>query len=128
MQGTALIIRAYEGLPLSTMEFSEPPTLQFLQNAVNGYLEVVPGFDTLARRHFDDEAANSFRRYGDVARCVAFCNEESKLRNLQYNGRATELWQLALRRARPRSTQLFFDYLVGDVVILTGDDEFMAAL
>jgi len=35
MQGMALIIRAYEGLPLSTMEFGEPPTLQFFSsNAV----------------------------------------------------------------------------------------------
>jgi len=66
--------------------------------------------------------------HGDIVRCVAFCTKEGKLDNLPFNGNATMLWQMALRRARPDDPSFFPDYLVGTVVVLFGDDEFMQAL
>jgi len=131
MQGTAVIIPSGKSLPLSTMMFAEPPTLEFLRSVVGGHIEWIPGFDTLACRHLRQhgDERNPFRHgHGDIVRCVAFCTKEGKLDNLPFNGNATMLWQMALRRARPDDPSFFPDYLVGTVVVLFGDDEFMQAL
>jgi hypothetical protein len=76
------------------------PSLTELQTAVGGYIETIP--------IFTEYAGNP---------CVAFCNEEGKLMNMPMNKRANDLWGI--------STD---DKLVGDVVIITGDEAFLAAL
>lgn len=83
------------------------PTLEDLQSRVGGYIEAVPGFS----RFFD---------YDGPTPCVAFCDEEGKIKGLPVNPFATEFW----RADRPGGG----DVLVGMVVIVTGDDEFMGAL
>lgn len=64
------------------------------------YLEVVPNFD----------------KYGN-APCVAFCDEEGKLKGLPLNPKATYLWYACL------APQPFVvDHLHGPIVIVTADD------
>lgn len=94
-------------------ELSTPPSLEFLQKMVDGYIEVVPYFDTIVVD-------------GTLHQCVAYCNEEGKLNGLSVNGRATVFWADAVER-KFKSRRLN-DVLVGDVVILFGDDEFMSEL
>lgn len=70
MPGTAVIIPSGESLPLSTMTFAEPPTLEFLRLVVGGHIEWIPGFDTLARRHLRQhgDERNPFRHgHGDMS-------------------------------------------------------------
>jgi hypothetical protein len=106
-----------DGKPGELHKFTEPPTLQFMRDAIGGDLELVPGFDTIGGR-----------------RCAAFCNEHGKLDHLQlpFNLRATLLWEGALRvnhQAVLRDpTGDWVDWLVGPVLVLYGDDEFMAEL
>lgn len=85
---------------------SSVPDLDQLQAAVKGHIELVPFF-------------NKFMGY----RCVAFCNEEGKLKNLPVNTKAQTLWASSLNRACINE-----DTLVGDVVIISGDDELLEAL
>lgn len=82
-------------------------TLDELQQNVKGYIETVPDFDT-----FDGKKA------------VAFCNEEGKVNGLQINAAATALWK---EQVKAKGYDLA-DALCGDVVILTGDAEFMEAI
>ena len=102
MKGKFIIIRASG--KIEATEITEQPGLAALQVAVGGYLETVPAFD----------------KY-DGQDCVAFCNEEGKLRKLPFNSKATLLWDEATGGA-------FDDILVGDVVIITGDDELLEAM
>ncbi len=110
MHGKAMIIPADVGSVREMVldDPATPATLEILQKAVCGYLELVTGFHTIDRRS-----------------CAVFCNEDGKLKNLPINIRATELWDQALDG---RSIRLPHDVLVGDVVVVTGDDEFMAEL
>jgi hypothetical protein len=51
---------------LTSARSATRPSLDFLQQAVGGYIEAVPGFDTIQQ--------------GDkVIPCVAFCGEQGKL-------------------------------------------------
>lgn len=50
---------------------------------------------------------------------VAFCNEEGKLNGLPLNRQAQAIWE---------QNGPLRDYLVGDIVQITGDAEFMAEL
>lgn len=79
-----------------------PLSLEFMQTAVGGSIEIIPGFT----RYMGKD-------------CVAFCNEEGKLRNLPVNQDATMEW----RWQHPTP-----DILVGNVLVVTGDEEFMGAL
>jgi len=100
MKGTMTIIKttgAIESHPLSS-----PPSLEDLQKAVGGYLEVVPHFEKFG---------------GEWA--MMFCNEEGKLHHLPPNPFAMTLTS-DLFRAN--------DYLVGDVVIISGDTKLMSQL
>jgi hypothetical protein len=81
-----------------------PPELEQLQGNVGGFIELIPAFNAFEGKP-----------------CVAFCNEEGKLRGLQPNSKATVMWEF-INGKSPR------DCLVGPVVILTGDKEFMEAL
>ena len=63
--------------------------------------------------------------------CVAFCDEDGKGKNLTVNRAATVLWAMAFHKrsiVNWRDIEALNDVLVGPVVILTGDEEFMASL
>ncbi len=108
MKGRMLTIPPYGDE--TVREFDAPPELETLNEAIGGgYLEPVPGFHTLGKE-----------------RCVALCDEDGKRKQLAPNTRANMLWADAM--ARSHATSPAPDYLVGTVIILTGDAEFMAAL
>lgn len=88
--------------------FTAPVPLEFLQNAVGGWIELVPDFDV-----FEGQTG-----------IVAFCNEEGKLKGLPLNVKATEAWAKSV--GAPVAD--LGDALLGDVIIVSGDDEFMTAL
>lgn len=114
MRGTALIFRPGKSEP-EIVRFTQAPGLDFLQAAVGGYIEVVPHFDNI--------------RHGEVVeRCVAFCNEHGKLNRLPVNRAATEAWERAVPTGLRGPLGYWLDFLVGDVVVLFGDREFMAEL
>jgi hypothetical protein len=83
------------------------PSLARLQAIVGGFIEKVPDFEVI-----------------NGVRCEVLCNEEGKLRGLPRNPVATSLWAEAAGIAPGRMP----DELVGAVVILTGDDEFLGSL
>lgn len=104
MKGVLYIIRPHE-VEKFIRELNAPPECDELQMLVEGYLEVVPFFTV------------SFLGLP----CVAFCNEEGKLENKDVNTFATSIWH-------DQSPESKRDYLVGNIVIVTGDDELMSAL
>lgn len=77
---------------------STPATLEQIQAAVGGWIELVPNF-----QEFNGEP------------CEVYCNEEGKLDGLAPNPKATGLWYAANDLGYGPD-----DILVGDVVILTG--------
>jgi hypothetical protein len=117
MHGTLLVFQPDAPLPQVT-EFSRPPTLEEVQAAVGGDLQVVPGFRSI--------------RYGNVVMdCVALCDANGKLKSLAMNNLATIAWKEALRRgpdAELWCSRMPTDSLVGPVAVLFGDREFMDAL
>jgi Domain of unknown function (DUF3846) len=96
--------------PLATADAGQ---LQQLQEAVGGYIELVPGFTSIDVN-------------GETVACLAFCNEHGKINNLPVNYRATKLWDQALRRDSGRGLSLpaggIADYLVGSIVIVHGEE------
>lgn len=82
-------------------EQDKSPSLEQLQEMVGGYIEVVPMFND----HRGEE-------------CVVYCDEEGKIKNKRYNQTATEWWN--------DCNTIGGDALVGDVVILVGDAQFLA--
>ena len=88
--------------PKEVTVMTETPSLEKLKADVGGFIEQVPGFDT----------------YLDKP-CVAFCNEEGKIHGLKVNHYATNKWRQCIETD---------DVLVGNVVIIMGDDEFLEAL
>lgn len=83
--------------------------LPAMQNAVGGYIEVVPGFTLF---HYKDT----------TYKCVMLCDEEGKLKGKPFNAVATELWHNQVKTNGYRTT----DKLVGDIVIIFGAKEVMA--
>lgn len=76
----------------------ENATLERIQKEVGGYIQQVPMWDEYEGEH-----------------CQVWCNEEGKMhRFLMDNNLATKLWYKAAPIMRGT------DYLVGDIVILTG--------
>lgn len=94
-------------------QLDRPPSIDELQEAVGGYIEVIPFFDSIAYA-------------GVVMHCVAFCNEDGKREALPINDRANTLWHRALERNGMR--QLMRDQLVGPIAVVFGDRELMAEL
>jgi hypothetical protein len=84
-----------------------PPGLEELQEAVKGSIEVVPYFTAFC---------------GDP--CVAFCNEEGKLKGMPVNTVANMHWVMAISRLVFKIN----DVLVGPVVIITGPRSFLGQL
>jgi hypothetical protein len=110
------------------VSFTERPTLVEVQQAVGGgYIEQVPFFNTVAYN-------------GEVHHCLAFCDEDGKRKELPYNQKATELWDLALRRMRDIDGDRVYpdgltqpngdptDVLVGPIAVMFGDEDFMDAV
>jgi hypothetical protein len=90
-----------------------------LTAAVGGaHVGIVPGFDTI-------EYA------GKVVACIAFHDQEAKLKHEPINRDATILWDAALMRAgyvgllKPGGQ--IADFLCGHVAVVLGNAEFMAA-
>lgn len=123
MKGRQYVItpgRKTVATPLNT-----PPTLQAMKDVVGGYIERVPMLDTYWAP--EDKMTLS---------CVAYCNEDGKRFNLPHNMRATLDWDAALRaiegpdgplypRGLLRSDGRASDRLVGPVIVIVGDTEFM---
>jgi hypothetical protein len=71
-------------------------TLEQMQKAVGGYIEVVR-----SGRHFVP---------------WGICNEEGKCKGLPYNQKASEMWTAACNAT-------LHDYLVGDIIVLDRPNE-----
>jgi hypothetical protein len=98
-----IVIPADKKTPQTTIPLSRRVELSELQAGVGGFIETVPNLTT-------------YRHEGKRVACFAFCNEEGKLNSLPLNERATAIWQSQFRTS---------DVLVGPVVIVFGDQEFM---
>lgn len=101
MEGELTTIRCDN--TISCTELDKPPTLTALQEIVGGLIQIIPRFTT-----FQDH------------RCVAFCNEEGLIHRLPVNGIVSVLWH---QMGIPES-----EIILGDVAIVTGDDELFRAL
>lgn len=88
-------------------DYDSSPALNDLQEAVGGYLETIPFFTSF-----------------EGAPCIAFCDEEGKLKRKFTNVQASQLWASSLAEQGRRP----WDILVGDVIVITGDEEFMESL
>jgi Domain of unknown function (DUF3846) len=95
-----LIIVRPESRHIAIEEAKRPPSLARLQQIVGGNIESVPHFDVIWGR-----------------KCVAFCNEEGKLKKLIANLPAQHLWVAAYPKPG--------DILVGPIAILAGTPEFL---
>jgi hypothetical protein len=107
MTGTMMTINTDR--TITTKEYDRELPLKDIQDAVGGYIETVPYLTTV----YND---------GKPQPCVAFCNEEGKIRGLDHNPSATTLWHELVPHMRG------VDVLNGPVVIIWGDDDFMEAL
>ncbi|MBO0716444.1 MAG: DUF3846 domain-containing protein [Rhizobiales bacterium] len=99
-------------------DLTRVPTLEELQEVVGGDIEAVQGFLSV--------------QFGTATvRCVALCNENGKHEHLPINMAATLAWERALRRIGIELRDVSGapkEWLVGTVVVLFGDREFMEAL
>jgi hypothetical protein len=95
-----LIIVRPDSRHIAIEEVTHPPELDALQKIVDGNIETVPHFQTIWGR-----------------RCVAFCNEEGKLKKLPINLPAQHLWMA--------SKGGIGDILVGTIVVLAGTQAFL---
>jgi hypothetical protein len=101
---------------------NSPPTVEELRKIVGGYIGIVHGF-------------TSIDIYGDglATPCVAFCNEDGRRLDLPMNWLATGMWHDALVRKGSRFGVLaegggYEDYLVGVIVVISGDSKLMDEL
>jgi hypothetical protein len=122
MRGQGTIVRVSGRQEVTYFDTARTP-LEYLQEAVGGYIELVPNFTTV---RLDDDHA-------DPVPCIVFCDEEGKLNRKPINVEATRMWDMALRRLPSHPNGLtgpdnyLTDYLVGDIVIITGDAKFLAS-
>jgi hypothetical protein len=90
-----------EGKRLNTI-----PKFNEIKSGLNGgLLELVPRLNTFYGRN-----------------CVAFCDEEGKMKGLPYNMLAQTLWEQSLGRP------ILEDHLVGPIVIIVGSQSFLEQL
>jgi hypothetical protein len=85
-----------------------PPSLADLQTLVGGYIEPVP-----LLHHYVTRAG--------LRPCIAYCNEDGRLVGLPVNATATGMWSESVPQLRHQP-------LLGTIVVLTGDAEFMESL
>lgn len=124
MKGRLIIIdpasASLRGQLNQVVDIDATPELEVLQRAVGGSIEGVPHWD-------------SIEQDGARVPCVAFCNEDGKAEGLRTNDLATCEWEACLQTkgmtlmSRAAGGGLL-DYLVGPIVVITGDDELMASL
>lgn len=108
MHGWMLTIQTHGKQTLK--EFRKPPSLAEIKAELEGgFLELIPYF-------------TEFTVKGTQAACIAYCDEEGKIKRLPRNPVAQTLWEKACRRT------ITEDLLVGPVVILWGDIEFMRSM
>src|SRR5438270_7522692 len=100
MKGVITIIAPTGELSSETVQRS--PGLLWLKERVGGRIQLVPGFTEF-----------------EGSRCVAYCNEEGKIRGLPLSATATALWH---------DQAMVSDVLVGAAVVIAGDSEFMNSL
>lgn len=120
MKGTMLLVFCENGLSEDRrVPLDHTPKLNELKDCISGgWLEVVGKFDTISTAD-------------GVVPCVAFCDEEGKLKHLPFNSTATRLWEEALNRAGLsliRDNGTFIDRLHGPVVIIYGDKQLLEDL
>jgi hypothetical protein len=118
MKGGMLTIPVV-GAP-SVTELDHCPTLDVLKEAIGGgYIEAVPGFESIR-----------IGARGKRERCVAFCDEEGKLKGMPLNEIATTMWIRARAPTWGQHGLPHFppDVLCGPVVVVYGDDELLDAL
>lgn len=111
MQGKILV---YTPTSIHPEEFiiDDPPDLKLLQAHVKGNIELIPLFDTIVINN-------------ELCKCVAFCNEEGKLQDLEVNATATSMWASAMLKS---GHMLAGDMLVGNVAVVIGDNELLEAM
>jgi hypothetical protein len=106
MRGRVSLIGCGGGMVSFDVE-GDRPGLPVLQKSVGGYIEHIPDWDK-----FDGQD------------CVAYCNEEGLLGDLPVNELATKLWREYLDSTGAAYSKELAT-LRGDVIILTGDPEFL---
>jgi hypothetical protein len=133
MRGFSYVYRIDSGVEVTEWEDGEVPDLKWLQDAVGGYIEHVPGLNTVLRGPgpFDFDGRDL------VVSCTAYCNEDGKLNGMDLNDSATALWHQALLREYDDDGKPLYphgllnaagqpvDYLVGHIVVLVGDEAWM---
>ena len=92
--GIVIVIPADKAQAIRSRETDDRPTLQQLQDIVDGYIQIVPGWDDYMGKP-----------------AVVYCNEDGKARQLPFNVRATTHWFAKLG-------YLGDDVLCGDVVLV----------
>jgi hypothetical protein len=78
--------------------------LETLQKLVGGYIERVPHFGSFGGQ-----------------KCIAFADEDGRMKAKPINEKATELWFEAAGSKKGVSLDYIKNFLVGDVVILLGE-------
>jgi hypothetical protein len=101
--------------PIEHREITNAPKLGELQTLVGGFIELVPFWNTIADN-------------GSRVPCFAFCNEDGKNLGLPRNRRADDLWIESIAVDHRRDRTPTGDYLVGTVVVISGDKEFLDAM
>lgn len=94
-----------------------PPTTQELMLQMGDddvTFEQVPRFNYFVEPGTPDDS---------LSRCVAFCDEDGRRKALPVNDAATKMWSSAMGCVIPRS-----EWLVGIVIVVTGDETFMEEL
>jgi hypothetical protein len=119
MKGTVIRINV-DGSQLITPVKSEPSLEMMKEGIDGGYLEIIPRFNWI---NYD----------GVVRKCVAFCDEDGKIKRLPLNKAATIQWDRCLQEQGlpgllTPDGQHMIDHLVGPILVVTGDKEFMEAL
>lgn len=118
MEGTAIVYHADGSVNLHG-PLKEGPPLKWLREQVKGHIELVPLFQ-------------SIKVGGIEHKCIAYCNEEGKLHLMPVNRTATELWDSSIKTINRGSLRdkdgQYLDVLVGSIVVLFGDEEFMEDL
>lgn len=84
--------------PQTIYKNDKPMTLKEMQDAVGGQIELA---------------------YADGETQIV-CNEEGKIKGLPENEEATDLWNEKLDKMNSNPNFINSDYLVGDVLVLTG--------
>jgi hypothetical protein len=122
MNGLMITLTPHTWAPQVRELECEPPLDEIKAGIGGGWLEAVPGFTSITVR-------------GSPMPCVAFCDEDGKRKNLPVNVPATILWDRSLcDQGLPGVAEQYGrsvnwrDWLVGSVVVLAGDAEFMRSL